>query len=94
MSVTEHIWRHDPKKVSAAYAHEGMDRRAVRTRQALHQELIRLILDRDYDEITVADITESANVGRSTFYAHFTDKDDFVAAVPYNGIKELEVNYK
>lgn len=81
MSTTEHFWRVDPEKASAADAiHAGMDRRALRTRQALHQALIGLILERDYDGISVADITQAANVGRSTFYAHFTDKDDLLRA--------------
>jgi AcrR family transcriptional regulator len=55
-----------------------IDRRAFKTRQALHQTLIRLIGERDYDDITVSDIADEANVGRSTFYAHFTDKDDLL----------------
>lgn len=59
-------------------AHGNIDRRALRTRQALHQALIQLIVERDYDEISVMDIAEAANVGRSTFYAHFTDKDDLL----------------
>jgi AcrR family transcriptional regulator len=59
-------------------AQPGMDRRALRTRQALHDALIRLILERDYDEISVVDVADAANVGRSTFYAHFTDKDDLL----------------
>lgn len=59
-------------------AHDNVDRRAMRTRQALHQALIELIGLRDYDEISVMDIAEAANVGRSTFYAHFTDKDDLL----------------
>jgi AcrR family transcriptional regulator len=63
---------------AARRAHPGMDRRTLRTRQALHQALIRLVLERGYDQITVADIAEAANVGRSTFYAHFTDKDDLL----------------
>ncbi len=58
--------------------HPGMDRRTLRTRQALHQSLIRLVLERGYDQITVGDIADAANVGRSTFYAHFTDKDDLL----------------
>lgn len=56
----------------------GIDRRSRRTRQALHQALIRLIVERGYDEITVADIAVAADTGRSTFYAHFTDKDDLL----------------
>ena len=56
----------------------GIDRRSRRTRQALHQALIRLIVERGYDEISVADIAEAADTGRSTFYAHFTDKDDLL----------------
>jgi AcrR family transcriptional regulator len=56
----------------------GIDRRSRRTRQALHQALIRLIVERGYDEITVADIAEAADTGRSTFYAHFVDKDDLL----------------
>jgi len=58
--------------------HGNMDRRALRTRQALHEALIQLITERDYETISVIDIADRANVGRSTFYAHFTDKDDLL----------------
>ncbi len=80
MSDTEHFAPIDHEKIAEAAGrmHPGMDRRTLRTRQALHQALIRLVLDRGYDQITVADIAEAANVGRSTFYAHFTDKDDLL----------------
>ncbi|MQW60085.1 TetR/AcrR family transcriptional regulator [Sinorhizobium meliloti] len=53
-----------------------IDRRVARTRKALHQALIRLILEKSYDSITVDEICQKANVGRSTFYLHFTSKDD------------------
>jgi AcrR family transcriptional regulator len=53
-----------------------IDRRAARTRDELHQALMSLILEKGYGEVTVAEICDSANVGRSTFYAHFTCKDD------------------
>lgn len=56
-----------------------IDRRVVRTREALYDALVGLIRERDYDAITVADILERADVGRSTFYAHFTGKDDLLA---------------
>jgi AcrR family transcriptional regulator len=52
------------------------DRRSRRTRELLHQALFTLMREKHYDSITVQDIIDRANVGRSTFYAHFVDKDD------------------
>lgn len=54
------------------------DRRVRRTRRLLHRALIELMLERDYDRITVRDILARSDVGRSTFYAHFRDKDDLL----------------
>lgn len=56
------------------------DRRALRTRQTLSHALITLIQEQRYDSITVQDICRRANVGRSTFYAHYHDKDDLLAS--------------
>lgn len=55
-----------------------VDRRVLRTRRALHQALMDLILEKRYDKITVQDIIDRADVGRSTFYAHFMDKEDLL----------------
>jgi AcrR family transcriptional regulator len=55
-----------------------IDRRAARTRRALHQALMTLILRRGYEAITVQDIIDEADVGRSTFYAHYTGKEDLL----------------
>jgi len=52
------------------------DRRTSRTRRSLSHALIALILEKPYDEITVQEVIDRANVGRSTFYAHFRDKED------------------
>jgi AcrR family transcriptional regulator len=80
MSDTEHIPSSDQQKAMEMLreAEPGIDRRAGRTRLALRQAMVGLILERGYDELTVADIADRANVGRSTFYAHFTDKDDLL----------------
>jgi AcrR family transcriptional regulator len=52
------------------------DRRINRTQQSLRKALIELILEKHYDTISVQDIIDRANVGRSTFYTHFRDKED------------------
>ena len=52
------------------------DARAVRTRDALASALISLMDGRDYNDISVQHICDRAQVGRSTFYAHFADKDE------------------
>ena len=53
-----------------------IDRRVLRTRDALQETLISLILEKGYDALTIEEICAAANVGRSTFYAHYTSKDD------------------
>lgn len=45
---------------------------------ALHSALVDLMHELPYDEILVQQILDRANVGRSTFYAHFRDKDDLL----------------
>jgi len=52
------------------------DSRAVRTRGELASALIALRHERGFDDISVQEICERAQVGRSTFYAHFQDKDE------------------
>jgi AcrR family transcriptional regulator len=54
------------------------DRRSQRTRQLLIAALIELMQEKQFDAITVQDILERANVGRSTFYGHYTCKDDLL----------------
>jgi AcrR family transcriptional regulator len=80
MSTTEQMCRNDQEKLAdrREASESTIDRRALRTRRALHGALMQMILERDYDEISVGDITDAADVGRSTFYAHFTDKDDLL----------------
>jgi len=52
------------------------DRRIQRTRELLQKALIELTSERDYDAITIQDIIDRANVGRTTFYKHFNSKDE------------------
>lgn len=54
------------------------DARAKRARDRLAWALVELIQQRDYDAISVQDIAEHARMSRTTFYAHFQDKDDIM----------------
>jgi AcrR family transcriptional regulator len=71
---------------------DGTDRRSLRTRQLLSEALAELMMSRRYDSISVREITERANVGRSTFYAHFTDKDDLLVAAVGRMVGGLETD--
>jgi AcrR family transcriptional regulator len=52
------------------------DRQAHGTRERLQHALIDLISVRAYEKITILDVVTRAGVGRTTFYLHFTCKDD------------------
>ena len=56
------------------------DRRSQRTQRLLHEALMTLMQEKRYDDITVQDIIDQADVGRSTFYAHYQDKEDLVTS--------------
>jgi AcrR family transcriptional regulator len=65
------------------------DRRVERTRQQLHATLLHLVERRAYARITVGDITRRANVGRSTFYAHYRSKEDLLFRAFEGGLRAL-----
>lgn len=56
------------------------DRRVQRTRRAIHEALLALMLETDYGSITVQQILDRADVGRSTFYTHYREKDEILVA--------------
>ena len=55
-----------------------VDARVRKTRDALGDALVALMQERPFDSITVQDVLDRANVGRSTFYTHYSDKDDLL----------------
>jgi AcrR family transcriptional regulator len=52
------------------------DRRVARTRRTLQKALVALAFEKRFDAITVQDVLDRADVGRSTFYAHYRSKED------------------
>jgi AcrR family transcriptional regulator len=61
------------------------DRRVQKTRALLHDALASLVHEKPYDDIVVKEILGRANVGRSTFYTHYRDKDELLT----RGIREM-----
>jgi AcrR family transcriptional regulator len=54
------------------------DRRVLRTRRLLREALIDLIIERGWDNLSVQDVCDRADVGRSTFYTHFGDMEELL----------------
>ena len=59
-------------------ANRKIDARVRRTRDALGDALISLMQEKPFETITVQDVLNRAQVSRSTFYSHYSDKDDLL----------------
>jgi transposase-like protein len=67
-----------PESEDKQWGDEKSDRRVQRSKRALREALVQLMIEKGYEETTVADIAERADVGRSTFYTHYADKEDLL----------------
>jgi AcrR family transcriptional regulator len=54
------------------------DRRVLRTREALRGALLALMVERGWDAIDIRSLCDRANIGRSTFYLHFPNKEELL----------------
>ena len=54
------------------------DRRVNRTRRLLREALLALVMEEGYDAVTIEEITDRADLGRTTFYLHYRDKEDLL----------------
>ena len=65
-------------RLHLAASKKKTDARVRRTRDALGDALVALMQEKPFDTITVQDVLDRAKVGRSTFYSHYSDKDDLL----------------
>ncbi|MBK7894078.1 MAG: TetR/AcrR family transcriptional regulator [Candidatus Promineifilaceae bacterium] len=56
-----------------------MDRRVKRTRNLLGKALLELVQEKKYDQITIQEITDRADLNRATFYLHYGSKEELLA---------------
>ncbi len=54
------------------------DRRFVKTERAIRSAFIDLVAEKGFDELSVKDIVDAADIGRGTFYLHYKDKYDLL----------------
>jgi AcrR family transcriptional regulator len=52
-----------------------LERRVARTKAAIEEAFVQLVLERGYDRVAVEDITDRADLARATFYAHYPNKE-------------------
>lgn len=69
------------------------DARTRRTHRALSEALVALMVARDFDDITVQDVLDRAGIGRTTFYAHFRNKEDLLLSDAERFIRLLDAHF-
>jgi AcrR family transcriptional regulator len=67
-----------------------MDRRVRKSQEAIETALVQLLAKKNFETITVREVTEQANVNRSTFYLHYQDKYDLLNKIVEAHITQLE----
>lgn len=67
-----------------------VDRRILKTQESLKRAVIELMAEKNFDDITIQDIADQANVNRGTIYLHYQDKYDLLDQIMENQINELK----
>jgi len=66
-----------------------IDRRILKSQHAIESTFLQMLEDEGFDEITVKNITERANIGRKTFYLHYVDKYDLLDKIVDDHLAQL-----
>jgi AcrR family transcriptional regulator len=73
--------RNCTKRRACRVKQDKQDRRSQRTRHLVNSALMELLREKRYDAITIQDLLDRANIGRSTFYTHYFDKEDVLVSL-------------
>src|ERR1700730_9494733 len=66
-----------------------VDRRILKTQEALKKAVIELMSEKNFDDITIQDLSDRANVSRGTIYLHYLDKFDLLDKLIEEHINEM-----
>ena len=66
------------------------DRRVIRTKKAIRSAFAKLLSEREYNDITVTDIAEEADINRKTFYNYYRNTEDLVADIESEAIAAFD----
>jgi AcrR family transcriptional regulator len=65
------------------------ERRVARTKAAIEDAFVQLVLERGYERVAVEDITDRADLARATFYAHYANKEAVLFSVSNRLLEDL-----
>src|ERR1700722_12434428 len=68
---------------------QGMDPRILRSRRMLMESLAKLLTKKEFDDISVQEITDEATLNRATFYLHYPDKNALLQAMTGARFRDL-----
>ena len=68
-----------------------VDRRILKSQEAIKTAFIELMSEKNFDDITIQDISDRANVSRGTIYLHYMDKFDLLNKLIQEHIDEMRI---
>ena len=64
-------------------------RRVARTKAAIEDAFVQLVLEHGYERVAVEDISDRADLARATFYAHYPNKEAVLFSVSNRLVEDL-----
>ena len=68
---------------------KNIDPRILRSRQMLMESLLRLLIRKEFDDISIQEIADEATLNRATFYLHYSDKNALLQAMTAARFRDL-----